>query len=315
MKKVFSLLLVVALMMSLSVSALAAENNEHVYEFKADAKPSQCEVSGELPGADKWFATRYGFVQLNSDGTFLYKADANNEELQKEHKNGWAVVDDFIITFTNAGGGWEGREIKISIQPEGIKGRGYYTDYKLTDLDETLEGTALTDKQTTSRTALRVGHGRIELTEDGYTYTHYPFLDVSKALPKGNVNTQIIPILCGDEITEVTVRTIGVAPYVQSHRIYITSANGYKASGNVLTGSKLGYGTAAEHKLSLDSSMASNILSLSADGNYTFQYDGNWYGSEFLFFTYTDKKGNEAHGYVEFIVTQAVCEAYTAPNP
>jgi len=213
MKKIISLLLVAVLMMGLSITALAADEDKYEHSFKADAAFDKCEASNDLPAGEKWFGTKYGFVQLKDDGTFLYKANTDCEELQKILDGGYAAVDSLIVTYF-CDGIWTGRRICITIQPEGVKGLGYTAEFTLTDLNETIECTALTGNQTTDRTALRVGHGRIELTDTGYVYTHYPWLDVSKNLAKDMVNTEIIPILCGDAITEVTVRTIGVKPVV-----------------------------------------------------------------------------------------------------
>jgi VCBS repeat-containing protein len=177
MKKIFSLLLVAALMLGLSVTAMAADETTDVVIEVMEEDYVATPFTGNLTGSDFWLETRYGFIQMNNDGTFQYKVNQENAALKASLDSGWSVVDTFILTFPVWEGVWEGRYMQIAIQPEGTKSRGYWTNYTITDLDEVLDGTILMKGESTTTLEWRYGLGRLGVTADdneSEDYLDYP---------------------------------------------------------------------------------------------------------------------------------------------
>jgi len=315
MKKIFSLLLVAALMMGLSVSALAADEPTDVVIEVMEEDYVATPFTGELTGSDFWLDTRYGHIQLNSDGTFKYKADADNDALNAALDSGWSVVDEFILTFPVYEGVWEGRYMKIAIQPEGTKSRGVWTHYTITDLDETIDGTILLKGESTTALELRAGLGRLGVTADGdYTYTHYSFLQAAQAMRKGWVREDrygVCALGSGQEY-DLVVRTTGEndVPKVKNWVYNIEETDGVIV-GNVLEGAKLGDGFAKDHKFKWElTSEKYGTLTTDVEGNFCYTPpltpDKEDILVETFIYSFTDIDGEKVEGKLIFnILPQA----------
>ena len=304
MKKVFSLLLVTALLMGLSVTALAADEPEDVVIEVMEEDYVATPFTGSLTGSDFWLDTRYGHIQLNNNGTFKYKADTDNVALNAAIDSGWSVVDEFILTFPAYNGGWEGRYMKIAIQPEGTKSRGYWTNYTITDLDETINGTILLKGESTTALELRYGLGRLGLTADGsYSYTHYSFLKAAQAMQEGWIREDRFGVcaLGSGNVYDLVVRTTGEndVPSVKDLVINL-DVDTNSVEGNVLATAKLGDGFAADHKFKwehLDDKYGK--LTTDKEGNFTFDVnarDASDTLTSVSVFSYTDIDGETAKG-------------------
>jgi len=307
MKKVFSLLLVTALLMGLSVTALAADEPEDVVIEVMEEDYVATPFTGSLTGSDFWLDTRYGHIQLNNNGTFKYKADTDNVALNAAIDSGWSVVDEFILTFPAYNGGWEGRYMKIAIQPEGTKSRGYWTNYTITDLDETIDGTILLKGESTTALELRYGLGRLGLTADGsYSYTHYSFLKAAQAMQEGWIREDRFGVcaLGSGNVYDLVVRTTGEndVPTVKNftYNLSMDALDGVIV-GNVLDGAKLGDGFAADHKFKWEHTTGKyGTLTFNKDGSFGYTPFMSSVSTETLtdtfVFSYTDIDGEKATG-------------------
>ena len=303
MKKIFSLLLVAALMMGLSVTALAADDRTDVVIEVMEEDYVATPFTGNLTGSDFWLETRYGFIQMNNDGTFQYKANKDNAALNAAIDSGWSVVDEFILTFPVWEGVWEGRYMKIAIQPEGTKSRGYWTNYTITDLDEVLDGTILMKGESTTTLEYRYGLGRLGVTADGdYTYTHYSFLKAAQAMRKGWVREDRFGVV-GSKEYDLVVRTTGEndVPAVKTFT-YTLDAGTDSCSGNVMEGAKLGDGFEADHKFAWEHVPGMyGTFAVSDNGDFTYNVsirDSYDTLTETALFSYTDIDGEKAIGKV-----------------
>lgn len=315
MKKVFSLLLVAALLMGLSVTALAADDPEDVVIEVMEEDYVATPFTGSLTGSDFWLDTRYGHIQLNNDGTFKYKADTDNAALNAAIDSGWSVVDEFILTFPVYEGVWEGRYMKIAIQPDGTKSRGVWTNYTITDLDETIDGTILLKGESTTNLELRVPLGRLDVDADGkYCYTHYSFLASVQAMRKGWVREDRLGVcaLGNGKSYDLVVRTTGEndVPKVQNWIYDIEETDGV-IIGNVLDGSKLGDGFAKDHKFKWElTSEKYGTLVTEDDGTFSYTPpltpDATDILTETFIFSFTDIDGEKVEGTLIFnILPQA----------
>lgn len=304
MKKIFSLLLVAALMMGLSITALAADEPTDVVIEVMEEDYVATPFTGELTGSDFWLDTRYGHIQLNSDGTFQYKADTDNAALNAAIDSGWSVLDQFILTFPVYPGTWEGRYMTIAIQPEGTKSRGVWANYTITDLDETIDGTILMKGESTSALELRAGLGRLGVTADGdYTYTHYSFLKAAQAMREGWVREDRYGVCAmgSGDVYDLVVKTTGEndKPGVKNFVVNLKDGEN-TCSGNVLATATLGDGFAADHKFKWEH-LDDKYGTVTTDkvGGFTFQATatrGETTLTSVSVFSYTDIDGEKAVG-------------------
>lgn len=276
MKKLLSILLVMTILTGLGITASAAgnESEDHVHEILASGAGVQTVYTDDLSGSDFWMSTTYGFVQLKDDGSFIYKADSENEAVQEAFENDEYLFDRFIITLDSNNGGWFGRNVNIGIAPASVKIPKLEVMFPLTDLDGTVEGSILWPDEVCQDIALRTEYGRLAVTEDGYVYTHYPWLDVARNLLKDVVDEQTVTILSGDTRTDVVLRVIGVDDKPVLKDITLNLAPSVSScGGSVLAGATLGDGFAEQHKFAWGSDIEYGkygTLYANADGSFSY---------------------------------------------